>query len=127
MDTKLDPRALDAALRCLAAFVVDDKRKQIHQRLLTAARRAETLATLPRWLACRTAPLEGADKSPAGLEARFGTLSGVLVTADGAIRTTIVDALVRGRSAASVFIADNGNVALITHADGTAPTLCSRL
>lgn len=107
--------------------MVEDKRKQIHQRLLTAARRAETLATLPRWLGCRATPLEGVDKSPAGLEARLGKLPGVLVTAEGAIRTTIIDALVRGRSVASVFVADNGNVALVTHAEGAALTLCSRL
>lgn len=126
MQPKLDQRALDAALGRLDAFIVEDKRKQIHQRLLAAERRAETLATLPRWLSCRTAPLEGTDKSPAGLEARFGNLVGVRIAADGATRTTIGDALVRGRSVASVFIADNGHVALLTHADATAPTLCSK-
>jgi hypothetical protein len=124
VDTKLDQRALDAALRLfVASFVVDDKRKQIHQRLLTAERRAETLATLPRWLAGRQAPLEGADKSPAGIRKRFGELVGVRIVATGAVRVTIEHALVREPS---VFIADNGNFALVTPADG-APILLSRL
>ena len=126
--TRLDQRALDAALRLFtASFVVDDKRTQIHKRLLTAERRAETLETLPRWLAGRTAPLEGADKSPAGLRKRMGELVGVRVAADGAARMTIADALERSRTAASVFIADNGNVALVTQVDGGPPILCSRL
>ena len=126
-DTRLDQRALDAALRLFtASFVVDDKRTQIHKRLLTAERRAETLETLPRWLAGRTAPLEGADKSPAGLRKRLGEIIGVRVGEDGAARMTIVDALERGRAAASVFIADNGNLALVTSVGG-APILCSRL
>ena len=116
---------LDAALRRFTAFVARDKRKQIHQRLLTADRRAETLATLPRWLAGRTTPLEGADKSPAGIEARFGALVGVRIAADGAARVTIAEALVQGRGVASVFVADNGNVALVTQPDA-APILCSR-
>ena len=125
--TRLDQRALDAALRLFtASFVVDDKRTQIHKRLLTAERRAETLETLPRWLAGRTAPLEGADKSPAGLRKRMGELVGVRVAADGAARMTIADALERSRTTASVFIADNGNVALVTQVDA-APILCSRL
>lgn len=128
MTDKLDQRAFDAALRLFtAAFVVDDKRTQIHKRLLTAERRAETLETLPRWLAGRTTPLEGADKSPAGLRKRMGELVGVRVGGEGAARMTIAEALERGRTVASVFVADNGNVALVTHADGSAPTLCSRL
>lgn len=124
MDTKLDQRAIDAALRLfVAAFVVDDKKKQIHQRLLTAERRAETLATLPRWLAGRQAPLEGADKSPAGLRKRFGELAGVRLVATGATRVTIEHALVREPS---VFVADNGLFALVIPVEG-APILCSRL
>jgi len=126
--TRLDHRALDAALRLFTtSFVVADKRTQIHKRLLAAERRAETLETLPRWLAGRTAPLEGADKSPAGLRGRLGELVGVRLAADGATRTTIIDALERGRATPSLFIADNGNVALVTCADGEGPILCSRL
>ena len=124
MDSKLDQRALDAALRLfVASFVVDDKRKQIHQRLLTAERRAETLETLPRWLAGRQAPLEGADKSPAGLRKRFGEIVGVRIVAGGATRVTVEKALQRE---VGVFIADNGNLAVVTPAVG-APILCSRL
>lgn len=121
----VDLRALDAALRLFAStFVVDDKRTQIHKRLLASERRVETLETLPRWIRTRTAPLEGADQSPAGLRARFGELVGIVVDEDGARRTTIAHALERGRARASLFIADSGNVALIT---GAAPVLCSRL
>jgi hypothetical protein len=123
---KLDTRAFEAALRRLAPFVVDDKRKQIQQRLLTAERRAETLSTLARWVSARTAPLEGIDKSPAGLEARLGKLEGVCIAASGAIRCTVIDALVAGRACDSVFVADNGMVALITQGDGGA-IVCSRI
>jgi len=123
----LDTRALTAALDLFAkTFVVADKRSQIAKRLATAERRAETLTTLPRWIRTRTAPLEGADQSPAGIRTRFGDLSGVLVTADGALRTTIASALELGKQRASLFIADSGNLALITSVDA-APLLCSKL
>jgi hypothetical protein len=123
----VEPRALDAALRLFVAnFVVDDKQAQVHKRLLTAARRGETLATLPRWLAVAAAPLEGADRSPTGLRARLGDLTGIRIAEDGAGRTTIVRALELGRGAAALFIADSGAAALIT-APGAPPLLCSRL
>jgi hypothetical protein len=123
----VDHHGLDAALRLfVASFVVDDKRTQIHHRLLASARRLETLTTLPRWLAGRTAPLAGADRSPAGLRARLGDLTGVHLVATGAGRTTIAHALELGRAAPSVFIADSGNVAMVTVGDGSA-ILCSRL
>jgi len=123
----VDPRGLDAALRLFTqTFVVDDKRTQIHKRLLTAERRVETLETLPRWIRTRTAPLAGADQSPAGLHARFGVLVGVRLGETGASRTTIAHALELGRGVPSLFIADSGNLALITRADG-GPLLCSRL
>lgn len=105
-------------------FVVDDKRTQIRNRLATAERRDETLTTLPRWLV-KTTPLEGADRSPAGAAKRFGAVMGVHVTATGAQRTTIAEALAAGRKAATLFIADNGSFAIVTVADGTA-LLCSR-
>jgi hypothetical protein len=117
---------LDSALRLFAdTFVVDDKRKQIHDRLFTADRRIETLETLPRWIKTRTAPLEGKDKSPAGLQARFGEVIGIFVDDSGATRVTIVEALERGRGRATLFIADNGNLALISTAE--AALLCSKL
>ena len=123
---KLDQRALDAALRLFTTtFVVDDKQKQIEKRLATRERRLETLTTLARWIRTRSAPLEGADKSPSGLRARFGELSGVHVDEDGARRTTIAQALEAARARPSLFVADNAGVALITGADG--PLLCSRL
>jgi len=119
--------AIDSALRLFVAhFVVDDKRGQIHKRLLTAERRVETLGTLPRWLAKPPAPLVGAEQSPAGLRARFGELVGVHLDEAGARRTTIAGALERGRGCASLFVDDRGWIALITAADG-APILCSRL
>jgi hypothetical protein len=125
--SSVDPRGLDAALRLFTAtFVVDDKRTQIHKRLLTAERRLETLTTLPRWIRTRAAPLEGADQSPTGLRARFGELVGIVVDEDGARRTTISHALELGRARTSLFIADNGSVAMITAADAP-PILCSRL
>jgi hypothetical protein len=122
----VDRHGLAAALRLFATnFVVADKRTQIQTRLLAAERRLETLETLPRWIAVRTAPLTGADQSPAGLRARFGELIGVHLREAGASRTTIAGALDLGRATSSVFIADSGNIALITVASG-APILCSR-
>jgi hypothetical protein len=121
----VDPRALDAALRLfVSAFVVEDKRAQIHKRLLAGERRLETLASLPRWLT-GGASLEGADRSPAGLRARFGDLVGIVLTEEGARRAAIAHALELGRGTSSVFIADNGNVAMIT-SPGQSPLLCSR-
>lgn len=105
-------------------YVVDDKRTQIRNRLLTAERREETLTTLPRWLV-RSAALEGADRSPAGATKRFGDMPGVHITARAAHRTTIANALALGRTAATLFVADSGNLTVITVADGTA-LLCSR-
>jgi hypothetical protein len=117
--------ALEAAVALfVTTFVVDDKRTQIRNRLLASERRAETLATLPRWLV-RSVPLEGADRSPAGATKRFGELLGIHVVESGAERTTIANALALGRAKPTVFIADNGNLAVITLADGSA-VLCSR-
>ena len=125
--TSLDRHGFDAALRLfVATFVVRDKRTQIHGRLFAAERRVETLETLPRWIATRTAALEGADRSPAGLRARFGELVGVWIDETGASRTTIAAALDQGRNRPSLFIADNGGVAMITVAAGP-PILCSRV
>lgn len=122
----VDRHGLAAALRLFVTnFVVVDKRTQIQTRLLAADRRLETLETLPRWISSRTAPLAGADQSPAGLRARFGELLGVRLGEAGASRTTIADALDLGRASPSVYIADSGNIALITAASG-APILCSR-
>jgi hypothetical protein len=123
----VDQRALDAALRLfVSTFIVDDKRAQIHKRLLASERRLETLASLPRWIATGTSPLEGADRSPAGLRARLGDLTGIRLAETGAGRTTIAHALELGRGTSSVFIADSGKVALITATDGP-PILCSQL
>jgi hypothetical protein len=106
--------ALAAALRLfVAAFVVEDKRGQIAARLLTRERRLETLGTLPRWLGGRTADLVGADRSPAGLQARFGELTGIHLDERGGARTTIAGALAAGRDAAGLFIADSGRLALV--------------
>ena len=125
--TAVDSRGLDSALRLFVkTFVVDDKQGQIVKRLSTAERRLETLETLPRWIRTRSAPLEGAEKSPSGLHARFGELLGVVIGEDGAKRTTIAHALELGRARLSLFIADNGNLAMITAPDA-APLLCSRL
>jgi len=122
--TKVDRRALEAALRLFVdTFVVGDKRAQIRDRLL-GDRRVETLATLPRWVV-RSTPLEGADRSPAGVRARFGELVGVHLDEAAANRTTIADALALARAKPSLFIADTGNLAVITVADGP-PLLCSR-
>ncbi len=124
--TPVDRHGLDAALRLfVTTFVVADKRTQIHNRLLAAERRAETLETLPRWIAVRTTPLAEADQSPAGLRARFGELLGVRLDTAGATRTTIAHALELGRGTPSVFVADSGSISLITASSG-APILCSR-
>ena len=121
----IDARALAAALRLfVTGFVVEDKREQIHRRLLEAARRGETLGTLPRWIAGPVAPLEGKDRSPDGLRARFGELTGVHLREGGAGRTTIAGALEHGRSCTSLFIADTGRLALLTVASGPA-LLCT--
>ncbi len=121
----VDQHGLAAALRLfVAGFVTADKREQMHKRLLAGERRAETLASLERWIAGRTAPLEGPDRSPAGLQARFGELVGVHLDDAGARRTTIAGALERGRGRTSLFIGDSGRVAMITRPDGP-PLLCS--
>jgi hypothetical protein len=125
--TPIDRHGLDAALRLfVATFVVRDKRTQIHNRLLAAERRLDTLDTLPRWIATRTSALEGADQSPAGLQTRFGDVVGVWIDEAGAGRTTIAGALELGRGKSSLFIADNGGLAMITVAAGP-PILCSRV
>lgn len=123
----VERHGLDSALRLfVASFVVEDKRAQVHKRLVTAERRLETLGTLPRWLAGTTAPLAGPDQSPAGLQRRFGDLTGVHLDEAGARRTTIAGALELGRGRASLFVGDTGWIALIT-LPGGAPILCSRL
>jgi hypothetical protein len=120
-------QGLDSALRLFVdRFVVDDKRGQIHKRLLTAERRLETLGTLPRWLAGKAAPLAGRDQSPAGLRARFGELAGVYLDDAGARRTTIVGALELGRGRRALFVGDSGWIALVSMTEGP-PILCSRL
>jgi hypothetical protein len=107
-------------------FVVEDKRGQIHKRLLAAERRGETLASLPRWIAGTRAPIEGRDRSPAGLHSRFGEVMGVHLDDVAMRRTTIAGALELGRDRGSLFVSDSGRIALITVAGG-APILCSRL
>ncbi len=125
-DNPVEQKALDAALTLFVkAFVVDDKRKQMHDRLLTKERRSETLVALPRWLSSRTEELAGRDKSPAGIAARFGALVGVHIDAGKARRVTISRALELGRAEASLWIGDNGRIALITMAAGGAPLLIS--
>jgi hypothetical protein len=122
--TPVDRRALSAALELFVTmFVVDDKRSQIRTRLLAAERRAETLIALPRWLA-RSVPLEGADRSPAGASSRFGDVLGIYLDEAGASRTTIANALTLGRAQPSLFVADSGNLAVVT-SEGRA-VLCSR-
>src|SRR5690348_14942995 len=122
-DKAIEHRALDAALALFVrTFVVEDKRKQMHARLLAKERRGETLAALPRWIAARTETLTGKDKSPDGLAARLGPLTGVHLDEGGARRTTISRALVLGRATTTLFIGDNGRVALIT-VEGGAPLL----
>jgi len=123
----VERHGLDSALRLFVdRFVVPDKRAQIHKRLLAAERRAETLASLPRWIAGTVAALEGRDRSPAGLTTRFGELIGVHLDEAGARRTTIAGALELGRGRCSLFVGDSGRIALITVADGP-PILCSGL
>jgi hypothetical protein len=123
----VEPSGLDSALRLFVGrFVVEDKRGQIHKRLITAERRLETLGSLPRWLTGTTAPLAGRDQSPAGLQARFGELTGVHLDEAGARRTTIAGALELARGRASLFVGDTGWIALITAPAGP-PLLCSRL
>ncbi len=121
----VDRHGLGAALTLFVTkLVVDDKRKQIHQRLLTSERRTETLGTLVRWLQGTQASLEGADRSPAGLHARFGEITGVHLDEDGARRTTLAAALDLGRDRHSLFIGDTGRIALVTTV-GAPPVLCS--
>lgn len=91
-------------------FVVEDKRKQMLDRLSTKERREETLEALPRWLQGVRAPLAGPDKSPAGIEKRFGALQGVLLQVDGAQRVTIREAVVAKQG---LWIADHGRMALL--------------
>ena len=123
----MERRGLEAALRLFVdRFVVEDKRAQLHKRLLAAERRGETLEVLPRWIAGAMAPLEGRDRSPAGLHSRFGELSGVHLDEAGARRTTIAGALELGRGRCSLFVGDTGRIALITAADGP-PLLCAGL
>lgn len=125
MDRPLEQRALDAALQLFVkAFVTEDKRKQMHDRLLTKDRRAETLEALPRWIEARADELAGKDKSPAGITARFGALTGVHLDATGARRVAIGRVLELSRASASLWIGDNGRIALITVAGG-APLLLS--
>jgi hypothetical protein len=124
-DKPIDHKALDAALTLFTnAFVIGDKRKQMHDRLLTKDRRGETLEALPRWIAGRTEELAGKDKSPAGIAARFGALAGVHVDANKARRVTIERALELGRAEATLWIGDNGRIALVTVVGG-APLLIS--
>ncbi|MBK9034894.1 MAG: hypothetical protein IPL61_27125 [Myxococcales bacterium] len=123
----VDQRGLEAAVQLFTGrFVVAAKQRQIGQRLSTAARRAETLATLARWLGGAPTPLTGADQSPAGLEARFGAMPGVYLDGAGARRTSVAGALELGRGQDALFIGDTGRLALLAQADG--PTLlCMRL
>jgi hypothetical protein len=121
----VERQGLDSALRLFVdRFVIGDKRGQVHKRLLAAERRGETLGTLPRWLTGTTAPLAGRDQSPAGLQLRFGALTGVHLDDGGARRTTIAGALELGRGRLSLFVGDTGRIALITVADGPS-ILCS--
>lgn len=123
--TPIDPKALAAALTLFTSrFVVEDKRDQMHKRLVTAERRGETLVAVERWLHGRHAELEGKDRSPAGIETRFGALSGIYLDDDTSCRTTIRGALELGRGRASLFIGDSGRVALLTRTD-QPPVLCA--
>lgn len=127
MTQPIDRHGLSAALTLFVTrFVSKDKRDQIHKRLLTAERRGETLGTLPRWIIGIKAELVGADKSPRGLQARLGEVTGVYLDDHGASRTTIASALDLGRARAAVFIGDSGRVAMILVADGP-PILCTAL
>lgn len=121
----LDRHGLSAALTLFVrGFVIKDKRDQVHRRLLAAERRGETLGTLVRWLQGTRAELAGADRSPAGLQARLGEITGVYLDEKTAQRTTIVGALELGRARAAVFVGDTGRIALVMVADGP-PILCS--
>ena len=124
----VDARGLDAALTLFTrTFVIEDKRKQMHDRLRTRERRAETLVALPRWLAGRSEPLAGKDKSPAGLAARLGPLVGVYLDEAGARRIPIARTLELARgSKPALWIGDSGRVALVMQADGP-PLLLSSL
>ncbi|HEU0036572.1 MAG TPA: hypothetical protein VFQ53_38430 [Kofleriaceae bacterium] len=124
--TALPPAALASALKLFTAgFVVADKRDQIVKRLATRERRDETLGTLARWITGITAPLAGADQSPAGLRARFGELVGIYLDDAGAQRMSIADALVAGRGKRSLFVSDNGRLAMLT-SDAAPTLLCQR-
>jgi hypothetical protein len=121
----VDRHGLRAALTLFVTrFVIEDKRDQMHQRLLAAERRGETLVAVVRWIQGTRTQLEGADRSPAGLQARFGEVTGVYLDEDGARRTTIAVALDLGRARPSLFIGDTGRIAMITNVDGP-PVLCS--
>ena len=121
----VDRHALAAALTLFVTrFVVENKREQMRTRLLAVERRSETLVAVVRWLHGTTAMLEGADRSPAGLQARFGELVGVYLDEAGARRTTIANALDLGRARASLFVGDTGRIAMLTSADAP-PVLCS--
>lgn len=120
----VDLHGLRAALTLFVTrFVIEDKRDQMHQRLLAKERRAETLVAVARWVHGNTSVLEGADRSPAGLRSRFGDVSGVYLDEDGARRTTIDGALELGRARASLFIGDTGRIAMLTTIEGP-PVLC---
>lgn len=127
MAQPVDLHGLSAALTLFVTrFMTKDKRTQIHKRLLTAERRGETLVTLARWIQGIKSELAGAERSPAGLQARLGEVIGVYLDDDGARRTTIAGALDLGRGRAALFIGDTGRVAMILAADGP-PVLCSSL
>lgn len=120
----VDHHALRAALTLFVSrFVIPAKRDQMHARLLTAERRRETLEALPRWLAGRQAPLEGADQSPTGLGARFGELTGILLDPARARRTTIGGTLALVRGEVALFIGDSGRIALMFVGE-PPPLLC---
>ena len=120
----VDHHALRAALTLFVSrFVIPVKRDQMHARLLTAERRRETLEALPRWLAGRQAPLEGADQSPTGLSARFGELTGILLDPARARRTTIGGTLALARGEVALFIGDAGRIALMFVGEAP-PLLC---
>lgn len=125
--TAIEPAALTAAVRLFTSrFVVAAKQAQLAQRLSTAARRAETLAALPRWLGGAPTPLAGGEQSPTGIEARFGPMTGVYVDGERAGRTTIGGALTLARGRAALFVADSGRVALVAR-DGEPPLISLRL
>ena len=115
----VDPKALDAALALFVrTFVVDDKRKQMHDRLLTKERRGETLEVLPRWLAGRREELAGKDKSPAGLTARMGAITGVFLDATTCRRVAIARTLELARGTPALWIGDTGRAALVVQTGG---------